>query len=50
LVKYYDYRGKDRCIEVIGGNLERKRPLLRPGHRWKDYIKMCILERAWREP
>jgi hypothetical protein len=38
------YGGQERCIEVLVGKAEGKRPLWIPMHRWKDNIKMDIQE------
>ena len=32
---------------VLGARREGKRPLERPGHRWKDNIKMDLQEVEW---
>jgi len=36
---YIRYWGKERCIQVLMGNV-RKRPLERPCRRWEDDIKV----------
>jgi hypothetical protein len=35
-------RGKDECIQDIGGKARRKRPLGRSRHRWLDNIKIDL--------
>ena len=35
------YRGKDRCIQGLGGG---NRPLGRPRHKWEDNIKIDLKE------
>jgi len=35
------------AYRVLVGKLEGKRPLGRPGHRWKVYIKMDLQEVGW---
>jgi hypothetical protein len=34
------YVGEERCIQVLVGKPEGKRPLVRPRRRWEDNIKM----------
>jgi hypothetical protein len=44
------YGGEERCIQVLVGKPEEKRPLGRPRRRWEDNIKMDLPEvgvRAW---
>ena len=38
------YWGEERYIRCFVGKPEGKRPLGRPKHRWKDYIKMDLQE------
>jgi hypothetical protein len=38
------YGGEERCIEVLVGNPEGKRPLGRPWRRREDNIKMNLQE------
>jgi len=37
----------ERCIHVLVGKPEGKRPLGRPRHRWEDNIKMDLQEGRW---
>ena len=44
------YRGNERCIQGVGGEIERKTPLGRPRPRWEDNIKLDlkeIISEAW---
>ena len=41
------YGGEERCIQGLGGRLEKKKPLGRPRHRWEDNIKMDLQEVGW---
>jgi hypothetical protein len=41
------YEGEKRCIQVLVGKPEGRRPLERPRHRWEDNIKMDLLEVEW---
>jgi hypothetical protein len=34
----------ERCLQVLVGRPEGKRPLGRPRHRWEDNIKMDLRE------
>jgi hypothetical protein len=34
----------ERCLQVLVGRSEVKRPLRRPRHRWEDNIKMGLRE------
>jgi hypothetical protein len=34
--------GGERCLQVLVGRPERRRPLGRPRRRWKDNIKMDL--------
>jgi hypothetical protein len=34
--------GEERCVQVLMGKSEGKRPFGRPRHRWKDNIKMDL--------
>ena len=34
--------GEWRCVQVLLGKLERRRPLGRPRHGWEDNIKMDL--------
>jgi hypothetical protein len=36
--------GGERCLQVLVGRPEEKRPLGRPRRRWEDYIKMDLRE------
>jgi hypothetical protein len=36
--------GGERCLQVLVGRPEGKRPLGRPRHRWEDNIKMYLRE------
>jgi hypothetical protein len=36
--------GEQRCIQVLVRTEERKRPLVRPGRRWENNIKMDLHE------
>jgi hypothetical protein len=45
MVSTYGAR-KDVCT-VLVGKRERRRPLEKPRHRWKDNIKMDIREVGW---
>ena len=36
--------GEERCIQVLVGKPEGKRPLGRPRHRWEDNIKVDLKE------
>jgi hypothetical protein len=36
--------GGERCLEVVIGRPEGKRPLGRPRRRWEDNIKMDLRE------
>ena len=38
------YGGEERCIQVLVGKPEGKRPLGRPRRRWEDNIKMDLQE------
>jgi hypothetical protein len=38
------YKGEDSCTRVLEENPERKRPLARPRHRWKNGIKLDVKE------
>ena len=38
------YGGRERLLKVFGGEPERKRPMGRPRHRWKESIKMALQE------
>jgi hypothetical protein len=38
---------KGNVNRVLGGKLERKRPLRRFGHRWEDNNKFVLTERGW---
>jgi hypothetical protein len=37
-------RGGERCLQVLVGRPEGKRPLGRPRRRWEDNIKMELRE------
>jgi hypothetical protein len=37
-------RGDDKCVQNFGGKPEVKKPLGRPGHIWKDNIKIYLRE------
>jgi hypothetical protein len=42
---YVSHMGERRGVyRVLVGTLERKRPLVRPRHRWDDNIKMDLQE------
>jgi hypothetical protein len=44
------HMGEDRKLhKVLVGNLEGKRPLVRPRCRWEDGIKMYFREIGWRD-
>lgn len=34
------YWGEEKCMQILVGIHEGKRPLCRTRHRWEDYIKM----------
>ena len=36
------YGGEDRCIQILVGKPEGKRPLGRPRRRWENNIKMDL--------
>ena len=36
------YEGKKRCVGVMVGNPEEKRPIGRPRRRWENNIKMDL--------
>jgi len=36
------------AYKILVGKLEGKRPLGRPGHRWKDNIRMDLKEKGWK--
>jgi hypothetical protein len=36
------YRKEEKCILGFWWGNKRKRPLVRPGHRWGDYIKLDL--------
>jgi hypothetical protein len=38
------YRGRERCIQVLVGKAERKRPLGRPRRGWEDNSKTDFQE------
>ena len=38
------YGGEERCIQLLVGKPEGKRPIERPRHRWEDNIKIDIQE------
>jgi hypothetical protein len=40
-------RARRNACSIMVGNPERKRPVERPGCRWKDNIKMVLGEIAW---
>jgi hypothetical protein len=42
------YGGEKRCIQVLVGRPEGKRPLVRPRCRWEVNIKMDLQEVEWR--
>jgi transposase len=42
------YGGEERCVQVLVGKPEGKRPLGRPGRRWEDNIKIGLREVGWR--
>jgi hypothetical protein len=33
--------------KVLVAKPEGKRPLVRPRHRWEDWIRMCVREIGW---
>jgi hypothetical protein len=35
-------RGEKRCIQIILGKSERKKPLGKPSCKWEDNIKMDL--------
>ena len=39
--------GEERCIRVLVGKPEGRRPLERPRLRWEDIIKMDLREVGW---
>jgi hypothetical protein len=39
--------GGKRCIRVLVGKPERRRPLGRPRRRWEENIKMDLREVGW---
>jgi hypothetical protein len=39
--------GENNACRILVGELERKRPLGRPRHRWVDNIKMELRETGW---
>ena len=39
--------GQERCVQVFGGELEGRRLLGRPRHRWEDNIKMGLQAVRW---
>jgi hypothetical protein len=42
--------GEERKVyRALEGNLEEKRPLGRPRHRWKDGIRMDLREMGWED-
>jgi len=38
------YEGQERCIRLLVGKLEGRRPFGRPRRRWEDNIKMDLQE------
>ena len=36
------YEGQERCIHLLVGKLEGKRPFARPRRRWEENIKMYL--------
>jgi hypothetical protein len=38
---------KRNAYRILVGNLEGKRPLRRPRHRWVENIKIDLRERGW---
>jgi len=38
------YKTEDSCTRVLEENPERKNPLARPKHRWKNDIKLDVKE------
>ena len=36
------YGGRERCIQILFGRLDGKRPRGKCGHRWDDIIKMDL--------
>ena len=36
------YEGQERCIHLLVGKLEGRRPFGRPRRRWEDNIKMIL--------
>jgi hypothetical protein len=42
------YWRSKKCVQILIGNLEAKKPLGRPKHRWKDNIKIYLGNRVWR--
>ena len=41
------YWGVGQVTGALVGEPEGKRPLVRPGHRWEDNIKMDIKYEGW---
>jgi hypothetical protein len=40
---------EEKCLEVLLGNPEGKRPLGRPRHRWKNNIIIYVREVEWKD-
>ena len=38
----WQYDGEEKYLRVLVGKAERKRPLSRPGRRWKDCLKLNL--------
>jgi hypothetical protein len=43
---YVTYLGNDKCVEVLAGNPEAKKPLERPRHRLEDTISVDCQEKV----
>jgi hypothetical protein len=40
--------GRDDICKILVGKSERKRPLERPSHGWKDNIRMDLRKIGWK--
>jgi hypothetical protein len=44
---WYLHGGEKRCMQILVGKPEGKRPLGRPRHGWENNVKMDLQEVGW---